>query len=937
MALGKNIDPGRGVNYYRKDDYYMTREGGEEHKLTWGGKLAGELGLSGKVEEADWGNALHGHFPGGIKIRGGLYKEPETGDLKKRAGTDFIIEAPKTASMLYGLTDREDIKKWILDTQEEISGESAKFLEKLIGSRIGAGENGKSVFETSGNGLYGKVRHFVNRDGETFIHDHLVWLNITKNRFGRYQAMTNDRMFAFQRLVKEHADSLWAKKIVAKGLPLEKGKYGETQIGLFTRDQIEFSSNRGKTIEKYIREKWGVERKDATQAMKDEAWEMTRKAKTVKDLDQLETRWKEEAKLSGADKTVLELEKLFTKGKVRGLSPEERLKEARECLNFAVEHHMERESAVGEGEMMRTALQAGRGKITKEDLDKVWKEAIDKKEIIRQEGDGPKQNLVTSRESLDREKRVLKMEKDGRGSVEPIMSPEEADRTIRALEAQEKISLNDEQRAAGLMLLTSSNRFSLVNGYAGVGKTTMLKPTIEAMKLRGYTVLGLGPQHSAVHALKDAGIIDSRTLQSFLVDRKAEEFLTEKTILLIDEACLSNMRDIEAAMAKATRSGAREFFVGDKMQYENPEAGPAVRMLHEMGGMQAKFVTQMQRQNNAPENVREAARLSVNSPEKAIPLLDVREYKNPEERYRAIANDYLQADDRKETLVLVETHETKRAVNSLVREALSLTGKGQTFETFLSYDKTRAQLKRIDTYEEGQRLLFSKKYRSLGVASGEDGKIVSVNSGDGTLSVEMRSGKKIVMTPREMSGKGHKVGQIELMELSQSDRVRVTGNELKKSGITNGMKGDVESVTEKEARIRLDNGKTFTVSREKIAELVHTYAQTGHSAQGLGAGKEKELQKLLKEELKKGKEMVGGVILDIPTHSRMVSRRSFMTNLTRTKNRATVYTDDKTKLEEAVSREKNKTLAHDVEKPMEQEERAKKRHHKVKGRAGMAK
>ena len=122
--------------------------------------------------------------------------------------------------------------------------------------------------------------------------------------------------------------------------------------------------------------------------MKYEAWEMTRKAKTVKDLDRLETRWKEESKLSGADKTVHELEGLFRKGKVRGLSPEERLKEARECLSFAVEHHMERESAIGEGEMMRTALQAGRGKITKEDLDKVWKEEIDKKEIIRQEGDG---------------------------------------------------------------------------------------------------------------------------------------------------------------------------------------------------------------------------------------------------------------------------------------------------------------------------------------------------------------------------------------------------------------------------------------------------------------------------------------------------------------------------------------------------------------------
>ena len=33
MALGKNISPGQGEKYYRKYDYYLEREGGEDHKL----------------------------------------------------------------------------------------------------------------------------------------------------------------------------------------------------------------------------------------------------------------------------------------------------------------------------------------------------------------------------------------------------------------------------------------------------------------------------------------------------------------------------------------------------------------------------------------------------------------------------------------------------------------------------------------------------------------------------------------------------------------------------------------------------------------------------------------------------------------------------------------------------------------------------------------
>ncbi|MHB2009942.1 MAG: ATP-dependent DNA helicase, partial [Acidobacteriaceae bacterium] len=651
--------------------------------------------------------------------------------------------------------------------------------------------------------------------------------------------------------------------------------------------------------------------------MHDEAWDRTRKAKKVHEMEKVEERWKEEARVIGYDVVVRKLEEQFEKGiKPKYLSVEKRLEIARESLAFAVEHHTERESAVPEGELIRTALQAGRGKITMEDLTKAIEEAKNSGVLIRQADDlaKSKQNLVTSREVMEREKRILSFEKAGRGAVEPVLNPLQAEAALKAIQEKEGLNLNAEQKAAARLLLTSENRYVGINGYAGVGKTTMLKPAVETLKASGVQVIGLGPQHSAVHALKDAGIIEAQTLQSWLVDQKAGEALTKDTVVVIDEAGLASMKNLSSAMRRIEKAGARAVFVGDVKQYESVEAGPAFRLLQDRG-METVNVTKMQRQKDAPENVREAARLSVLHPEEAIRLLDVREYKNPEERYRAIADDYLHADDRKETLVLVETHETKRAVNSLVREALSLNGKGQIFESFIPYDKTRAQLKRIDIYEEGQRLLFSKKYRSFGVASGEDGKITSVNPDEGTLSVEMRSGKRIVMTPREMSGKGHKVGQIELLELSQSDRVRVTGNQLKKSGITNGMKGDVVSVTQKEATIRLDNGKIFTVSREKIAELVHSYAQTGHSAQGLGAGKEKELEKLLKENLKK--EMVGGVILDIPTHSKMVSRRSFMTNLTRSKNRATVYTDDKSRLEEAVSREKDKTMALDVENDVE--------------------
>ncbi|MHB8543865.1 MAG: MobF family relaxase [Leptospirales bacterium] len=325
MALGKNISAGQGETYYRKDDYYLTREGGEEHKLEWGGKLAKELGFSGKANASDWKNALNGHFHGGIEIKGGRFKDPDTGELLKRAGTDFVIEAPKTVSMLYAATDKQELKDWIMKTQGEVEKLSFEYLESQIGARRG---HGGKEWETTGKALYGHVRHLSNREGECFIHGHGVFLNVTENSDGKYQAMTNDRQMQYQRMVKEMGDAHWAARIKQAGLEIDKGQYGEVQVAGFDRGQIEFHSSRGQNVEKYIKEKWGVEWRSMSREernekrwMHEEAWERTRKAKKVHELEELEQGWKEEAKMSEADEVVRKLEEQFEKGIKPKISP----------------------------------------------------------------------------------------------------------------------------------------------------------------------------------------------------------------------------------------------------------------------------------------------------------------------------------------------------------------------------------------------------------------------------------------------------------------------------------------------------------------------------------------------------------------------------------------------------------------------------------------
>ena len=898
MALGRNISPGQGVSYYEKDDYYLEREGGAKHALEWGGKLAREMGLSGKADPGVWKEALHGRFPGGIAVEGGGFKDPETGELQKRAGTDFEFSAPKSVSiqvMVFG-------DDGLLAAHRESAAEALAFLEEQVGARRGhAGKN----WETTGRGLIGRVTHFTNREGEPHLHDHGVFLNVTKNSDGQVQAMTNDRQMHLQRLAQEVYHAGLVRRGIALGYEWEKGIYGEPQLKGYTRETIERFSGRGAQIEAYIKEKWGVdwrtlsrEERNASRHMHEEAWKMTRKAKSVSEREGLTERWKAEARAIG-------VEKILPGKPGKGLPKEARRRIAREALAFAVDHHTERESAVGDGELLRTALAAGRGRIRLADLTEAMEAAVASGELIRQTAAraGPKPALVTSRAALSREKRILRMEREGRGAVEPIMNPFQAEAAIERKEIENGIRYSAEQKGAMRQFLTSDSRFIGVNGFAGTGKTTLWKPCVEIAKEAGYDVIGVSPQHSGKDALKDSfeifrtalGIDAVTTVRAWLGSGNAGPPLGERTIVVLDEAGLASAATAESVMKRIGRAGARGALSGDKLQYEPVEAGPAFRML-QAAGMETAFVTEMQRQKNAPEHVREAAAASVSDPARALEWLktNIVEVRTPEERIRALAGAWLESENSSDTLVLTGTRSARDAVNARVREARGLAGTGRDYRVFRREYKTVAELKKTATYEPGIAIRFSQDYPSLGVKSGAVVPVVGVDEDRGTIRLEMPGGRVRDVAPHRLSGEGWEVGRTESLEFSPGDRMKITGNALKKEGVTNGMKGEVREVSATCLRVRLDNGKEAEISVGAAPlEIDHGYAQTGYSAQGLAAQT---------------------VILDLPAGSPATHRRSFYTNLTRTRNAVRIFTDDRKKLTGAVVREKDKTLAHDVER-----------------------
>uniref|UniRef100_UPI0013002591 AAA family ATPase n=1 Tax=Yersinia pestis TaxID=632 RepID=UPI0013002591 len=121
--------------------------------------------------------------------------------------------------------------------------------------------------------------------------------------------------------------------------------------------------------------------------------------------------------------------------------------------------------------------------------------------------------LLVSRQSYNAEKSILRHVLEGKEAVTPLMD--------KVPDAQ-LAGLTDGQQNATRMILESPDRFTLVQGYAGVGKTTQFRAVMSAIgtlpEREQPRVIGVAPTHRAVSEMRDAGVPETQTLAAFIHD-----------------------------------------------------------------------------------------------------------------------------------------------------------------------------------------------------------------------------------------------------------------------------------------------------------------------------------------------------------------------------------------------------------------------------------
>jgi hypothetical protein len=531
---------------------------------------------------------------------------------------------------------------------------------------------------------------------------------------------------------------------------------------------------------------------------------------------------------------------------------------AEEAALLATEHCFERKSVVPERELLAQALRRSIGQASGKRIE----QAIDKQHLIRAEREG--RHYVSTRAVLDEEKGMIDFARKGRGS---------SARLGNGSHTFSRQWLNDGQRHAVQHVLDSSDRVILVRGAAGVGKTSMMQETVEAIEMRGKRVFTFAPSADASRGvLRAEGFKNADTVARLLKDENLHKQVQDQ-VIWIDEAGLLGARATAQVFDLAEKINARVILSGDRRQHSSIERGAALRLLETEAGLVPAEIRDIQRQRGAYKQAVSA--LSEGRTEDGFHQLDklgwVKEVVEAD-RYKALANDYAVAvANGKSALVVSPTHFEGEWITGEIRGELKRRGwigKGErTFTALKNANLTQAERADTVNYVPGDVLVFHQNAKGY-----VKGQRVVVGSGKLPLDLAARF-------------QAHHSG---MLSIAAGDVLRVTQNGKTADGQHRLNNGGLYTVKEfsPSGDIVLTNG--WTIGKD-FGHLAHGYVVTSHASQG------KTVDRVF----------IGQSSQSFPASS----REQFYVSVSRAREQAIVYTDDKESLLEAVGRHDDRLTA----------------------------
>ncbi|MEM8861983.1 MAG: MobF family relaxase, partial [Chloroflexota bacterium] len=551
-------------------DYYLNKS----LQATWRGEGSKILGIEGKAINREDFQKLADN------------KNPLTNERlnvrhsqNRRVGWDMVFSAPKSVSLLWGITKNDEI----LEAHRKANGLTMQAIEKDAYTQ--ANTKYERGYNKTSNLIYGSFHHHTSRPtkergkSDTVIdmqlHTHNFVMNSTYcHQNLRFQAMENHHIIKSAPLYEAMYHSHLSKELNKLGYTTQRTPNRFEVVGV-SQDLINRFSTRTRQIEQASKEKGITDAKAKA--------ELGAKTRLKKDAEVNESdlfnHWKNRVSKNEYDQLQ------NVKGSFKAIGQKITPKQA---IDKSLNHHLERNSTAPTKAILAHALKLSYGQLIPKDVEDELKS---RENILKSEFDTIE--YLTTKEMVAFENKMIEDAANGKGVLPALHKDYKPKQTF----------LNDDQKKAIKELLSSQDRVTILSGSAGVGKTSLLTEVRDGVQAKKKSLFAVAPSTQAAKVLKEKRF-DSDTIAALLTNPKLEEKLKNQC-LLVDEAGMVGVEQMSKIMEMAKRNNTRVYLSGDTLQHGPPgQYGDALRILQEKANLKNVKVKKIVRQK--PEKYRKA-------------------------------------------------------------------------------------------------------------------------------------------------------------------------------------------------------------------------------------------------------------------------------------------------------------------------------------------
>ena len=545
-------------------------------------------------------------------------EESARGVRKAVAGFDFTFSIPKSASVLWAVSDA-GTQSLIAEAHHAAVAEMVAFIEREVAAtRVGAAGRNGAVAQADVSGVIATAfDHYDSRAGDPHLHTHVVISNKVQTvHDGKWRSLDGLPLHAATVALSELHEAVFADHLTrAFGVEWEARDMGrdrnpawaitkvpEKLVAEFSSRSRQIDQEKNRLIAKYVTRHGRQPSLATIIKLRAQATLATRPEKQVRSLADLTGEWRERAShllgedatrwartmtandaslLLRADDVPLDVIESLGRSVVEAVGEKRSTwrkwnltaEAARQTMPYRFATTQDREAIVG---MVVDAAERASIRLTPPEL-------ASSPALFRRPDDTSRfrpvgSTVYSSPGILAAEDRLLDR---ARSTTAPAVPVETVEKVARRPDREGRF-LSDDQAVALAGVAVSGRAVDVLVGPAGAGKTTAMRALRTAWERehgRG-SVVGLAPSAVAAQVLADdLGIRTENTAKWWQEHQNAGASFRKGQLVIVDEASLAGTLSLDRITEHAVEVGAKVLLVGDWAQLQSVTAGGAFSLL----------------------------------------------------------------------------------------------------------------------------------------------------------------------------------------------------------------------------------------------------------------------------------------------------------------------------------------------------------------------